>query len=220
MNYPLIVLLEIIILFFLARLLTKTLSQFIHSLTGSTKSIVYGIAILFLPGTLIHELAHFFMAKILFVYAGEISLLPKQEGTMLKMGSVQIGQTDPLRKLLIGVAPLLVGSAILGGIYYVSASYIQTLYSWQIFIPLIATFQIANTMFSSRKDMEGTLWLLIFVCIVALLFFFFHITIPDIVIKNIQYVLTLPFFYTLSIYLLVPLVLDVLLIGLVKIFVR
>jgi hypothetical protein len=54
---------EIFGLFFLSRMLTRTISHLIHSFTGSTKSIVYGVAFLFLPGTLIHELAHFFMAK-------------------------------------------------------------------------------------------------------------------------------------------------------------
>jgi hypothetical protein len=220
MNYPLIVLLEIITLFFLARLLTKTLSQLIHSFTGSTRSIVFGIAFLFLPGTLLHELAHYLMAKILFVYAGQISLLPKLEGEMLKMGSVQVGHTDPLRKLLIGVAPLIAGCAILLGIYYFFSTRTGILYSWQILIPIVATFEIANTMFSSRKDMEGTLGLFLVLGISVLIGLIFHITFPSWVVANILDILALPFFQTLSIYLSIPLILDIILVGLVKIFVR
>lgn len=211
---------EILLLFFLSRLLTRTISRLIHSLTGSMKSIVYGIAMLFLPGTLIHELAHYLMAKILFVHAGEISLLPKIEGDMIKMGSVQIEQTDPVRKLLIGIAPLIVGSTLLGLLYYFSASYIQSYYSWQILIPLIATFEIANTMFSSRKDMEGTLILFIILALIGLVCLIFQISLPSWLVVSIQQVIKLPFFQTLSMYLAIPLAIDLLLIGIIKVLFR
>lgn len=211
---------EIIVLFFLSRLLTRTISRVIHSLTGSMKSIVYAVAFLFLPGTLIHELSHFFMAKLLFVHAEEISLLPKLEGEMIKMGSVQIEQTDPVRKLLIGIAPLIVGSTILGMLYYFSATYIQSYYSWQILIPLIATFEIANTMFSSRKDMEGTLILFIILAFVGIIMAIFQIPLPTWILAMMQVVMSLSFFQTMSLYLLIPLGVDLLLIGLLNVLIR
>lgn len=220
MNYPLFVFIEILALFFLARMLTKTLSALIHSFTGSTRSIVYGIAFLFLPGTLIHELAHFFMAKLLFVYAGEISLLPKLEGEMLKMGSVQIGKTDPLRKLLIGIAPLIVGTTILFSLYYFFSQQHLSYYSWQVYLSLFATFEIANTMFSSRKDMEGTFILFAVLILIILLCVILKLYPPSWTISAIGNVLSLPFFHTLSMFLLIPLIIDALLIGGVKIFVR
>lgn len=221
MYYPvLIAACEILALFFLARTLTKTLSALIHSFTGSTRSIVYGIAFLFLPGTLIHELAHFFMAKLLFVYAGEISLLPKLEGEMLKMGSVQIGKTDPLRKLLIGIAPLIVGTTILFTMYYFFSQQHLSYQSWQIYLSLFVTFEIANTMFSSRKDMEGTFILFAILIFIIVLCFIFKLYPPSWTLSAISNVLSLPFFHRLSMFLLVPLIIDVLLIGGVKIFVR
>lgn len=211
---------EILTLFFLSRILTRTISRLIHSLTGNMKSIVYGVAILFLPGTLIHELAHYLMAKLLFVHAEEISLFPKHEGDTIKMGSVQIEHTDPVRRLLIGIAPLIVGSLLLGLLYYFSALYIHSYYSWQILIPLIATFEITNTMFSSRKDMEGTLILFIILALIGFVCLIFQIYPPMWVFTSIKSLVELPIFYTMSMYLLIPLGLDIILIAGLKFLVK
>jgi hypothetical protein len=160
------------------------------------------------------------MAKLLFVYAGEISLFPKLEGEMLKMGSVQIGKTDPLRKLLIGIAPLIVGTTILFSMYYFSSQQQLSYYSWQIYLSLFATFEIANTMFSSRKDMEGTFIFFAVLVVLILLCFIFKLYPPSWTLSTISNVLSLPFFHTLSVFLLIPLVIDLLLIGGVKILIR
>jgi hypothetical protein len=139
---------------------------------------------------------------------------------MLKMGSVQIGKTDPLRKLLIGIAPLIVGTTILFSMYYFSSQQQLSYYSWQIYLSLFATFEIANTMFSSRKDMEGTFIFFAVLVVLILLCFIFKLYPPSWTLSTISNVLSLPFFHTLSVFLLIPLVIDLLLIGGVKILIR
>lgn len=61
------------------------------------------------PGTALHELAHYFMCKILMVPTGTVSLFrPRQdEDGGITLGYVEHGQSDPLRAVLIAIAPLL-----------------------------------------------------------------------------------------------------------------
>jgi hypothetical protein len=69
--------------------------------------------LVFLPGTLIHELSHWLAAKLLWVPTGRIVIWPRvQPGRSLWLGTVQVGRTDPLRGSLIGLAPLLAGSLV------------------------------------------------------------------------------------------------------------
>ena len=68
-----------------------------------------------------HELSHLLTAGVLFVRTGEIEFLPKMEGDQVKLGSVAIEKTDPVRRAIIGFASVFVGlSTILGIIYFVA----------------------------------------------------------------------------------------------------
>lgn len=68
-------------------------------------------SILFLPGVLLHELSHYFAARLLRVPVGRFSIIPQPlPGGRLRLGYVETGQTDFLRDALIGAAPLIAGS--------------------------------------------------------------------------------------------------------------
>jgi hypothetical protein len=68
-------------------------------------------SILFLPGVLLHELSHYFIARLLGVPVGRISIFPQAlPDGRLRMGYVETASTDFLRDALIGAAPLLTGS--------------------------------------------------------------------------------------------------------------
>jgi hypothetical protein len=117
------------------------------------------------------------MAKVLFVRTGEISLMPEMHGDGLKLGSVQIARTDPFRRFLIGVAPLLVGGALLVLLtsYYLRLTSgdfaFNTYYVILTSLFIYSLFVLSNTMFSSKKDMEGALGLLVFVVVVLSIIF-------------------------------------------------
>lgn len=64
-----------------------------------------------LPGIVLHEVSHLLVAAVLGVRAGGLSLWPQFQRDSLQLGSVQVARTDPLRESLIGLAPLLGGSA-------------------------------------------------------------------------------------------------------------
>src|SRR4051812_26423996 len=95
-------LLEIICLYFFSKLLIQSIAQIVYSKTHSHKAIVYVLAVLFLPGTIIHELAHAITAGVMLVHVGEIEFVPQITERGVKLGSAQIGVTDPIRRSLIG----------------------------------------------------------------------------------------------------------------------
>src|SRR3989344_8697960 len=109
---------QLLILFITSRHISSGLFLFFRKFLKSDRLAVIPVFILFLPGVVIHELAHLLVAEILFVKTYEIEIFPKLENGHLHMGSVQIRQTDMIRRFLIGVAPLIVGSLILFGILY------------------------------------------------------------------------------------------------------
>lgn len=150
--------LELGALFLSSKLLTGTLGRLIHSITHSYHKTIYTLAIIFLPGTVIHELSHFITAGVMLVHVGEIEFLPEIREDEVKLGSAQIGKTDPIRRGLIGLAPVLIGITLLVGILFYFFSHFQEFSSigW-ILLLIYALFVLSNTMFSSKKDMEGFL---------------------------------------------------------------
>lgn len=155
----------LVCLFLLSRRLTRLIShlliQFFHNQSVS----IYSMSFLFLPGVVVHELSHLLVANLLLVTTGEVEFFPEIQGNEVKMGSVAIARTDPFRRFLIGVAPLLggIGIMLLASVYLPS-----TLLSWQSVLLFYIIFEIANTMFSSNKDMEGAIGFLIGVVVLGL----------------------------------------------------
>lgn len=177
--YILLFALEIFLLFLLSRLLVGSLSQVIYKFTKSQEVMVRLLAVLFFPGIVIHELSHMLVASILFVPTGHIEFVPQVTKHGVKLGSVAIGKTDPIRRMLIGFAPVFVGVIMLLGILYavIQAEVITgNIDSQPLRIAFYAAsfyflFVVSNTMFSSRKDMEGTIEVLFaFVLITILLY--------------------------------------------------
>lgn len=69
---------------------------------------------LLLPGIVLHELSHAVVATLVGVRTRRISLEPKaHRGGAISLGTVHVESSDALRESLIGVAPLLTGSAII-----------------------------------------------------------------------------------------------------------
>lgn len=221
MFYFLLFLLELILLFFLSRRLINALARIIFRFTRSHRAVVNILAIIFLPGTIFHELAHLLFAGVMLVPVGEMNVLPEVEGTGVKLGSVQIGQTDPFRRLIIGLAPVLFGIlSILTALYFVRSA--DHFVWWQILLVLYLVFEIGNTMFSSKRDLEGVIGFLaiatVAVIILIILYFLNPILIQQIWLwlngLNLQGASN--FFKMASIYLTLPVLLDILVILLTK----
>src|SRR3989344_5460758 len=115
MIYLFLLLLEITVLYLLSRRVVRSVYRFFFQVTRRRTLGMYLFAILFLPGTFIHEISHFLAALFLLVPVGNLELIPKfkEEGGGVDLGSVAIGKTDPIRRFLIGVAPFVFGLFII-----------------------------------------------------------------------------------------------------------
>jgi hypothetical protein len=75
--------------------------------------IVYFVIVL--PGVVVHELSHWLMASLLGVRVRKLTIGPVRKGRSrrVSLGSIRVGKVDPVRASLIGLAPLLGGSAVI-----------------------------------------------------------------------------------------------------------
>ena len=214
MLYILLFVSELVVLFFLSRRVQRRVGFSLLKLTGSRKVSVYVMSILFLPGTFIHEIAHFLAALFLLVPVGNLELIPKIEEDSIKMGSVSIAKTDPLRRFLIGAAPFFAGTAtLLLSLYYfliindsVNLQEVTSIAIWKIVILIYLIFTITNTMFSSKKDMEGMWGFLAVIVFTAVILWVFDINLN---LSFVNHPKISELFSTASFLLLVPLVLDI-----------
>ncbi|GDX62454.1 hypothetical protein LBMAG33_7640 [Candidatus Levyibacteriota bacterium] len=175
MTYLTIFILELCFLFFLSSQVTKSLSRLLHRFTKNLKLTIYLFAFCFLPGTLVHELAHFLAAIALLVPVGRIELIPAMRDGNLKLGSVEIAKVDPFRRAIIGFAPIFIGII---SIFFILSFYDKNSLSWwQFFLTIYALFEIGNTMFSSKKDLEGSIVVLLMLIIITISLYVLNINI-------------------------------------------
>lgn len=178
MTYILLIV-EFIILAYAARWVTETLFLFFVRISGSRNVALSLTTLLLFPGTVVHELSHLFLAEILGVRTGKLTLTPEaiedpsfaeaSAGKEVRSGSVTITQTGPIRRTIIGLSPVLVGVTAVVCISYLvflppdalSSLLRLPLNQNQIVIFRIVLFYllfaIGNTMFSSKEDLKGVL---------------------------------------------------------------
>lgn len=220
MLYFILFLFELILLFFLSKRLINSLSRLIYRFTGSHKIVVHTLAIIFLPGTIFHELAHLLFAGIMFVPVGEMNVIPEIEEKGVRLGNVQIGKTDPIRRAIVGVAPIIFGMVLILSALYFIQSQNQHIW-WQIILVLYLVFEIGNTMFSSRKDLEGVIVFgAMFLTASIILFIALHFLSPTVLqsiwnyINSLNLEFMVNFLKLANLYLIAPIALDLLIIFL------
>lgn len=184
-------------------------------LTKSQHITINLISLLFLPGVIIHELSHLLTALLLFVRVGEMEFTPKITDDGVKLGGVGIGHTDPLRRAVIGFAPILFGVSLIILLPFYLFSLQTSFLSWQALIIFYLVFEISNTMFSSPKDLEGTIevlgvLLVLFIASYLMGFRFPLDFISEFMNKNLEVVKKMNFV------LLIPLLIDFTVLGATK----
>lgn len=166
---------SIFILFFLSR---KTLNELYYFLKRILKknSVVYlAISIIFFPGTLLHELSHAIMARLLLLKVTEIKLIPEWKNNNIQLGRVTYVKGDFIRSIIIGIAPVIGGIALLFGVA-VSHFFPNPNISLNILLIYII-FVISSTMFSSKQDLVDIGYIIPIVIGVGAILFFFKINI-------------------------------------------
>lgn len=150
-------------IFFLSHKISSLIYSIFYTVTKSKRVGIAVLALLLLPGTVIHEVSHFLVATVLRVPTGELTVIPAidKKSNEVKIGKLMIVKTDPFRYTLIGLAPMLIGLLF---IYLVGAFLIPVKFSifnppaggqFSILVGYYLFFIISNTMFSSRKDLES-----------------------------------------------------------------
>lgn len=133
-----------------------------------------------LPGVVVHELAHLLVAEGMLVRTSGLNFTPEPDGDRIVMGSVAIQETDPVRRAIIGFAPVFVGILIISFFVFFFLSEKSPIdFPWNYLLVFFAVFQIGNTMFSSSKDLEGSAFLLIVILIAVITCYFFGVRLPE-----------------------------------------
>ncbi len=177
-------------LLWVKRWITTHLQELSLRWTGDPDVALILYFVVVLPGVVIHELSHWLVALALGVRVRRLSLGParKGRGGRVSLGSVQVGGTDPVRAGLIGLAPLLGGSAVILGIGYwilgvgelgpifagqgmagLWAGVRQIVQVADFWLWLYLIFAISNAMLPSESDVAAIRPVLIFLAIVAVI---------------------------------------------------
>jgi len=172
---------------FLVRWISRHIQGVGLLLGGSPDVAVIIYFLVMFPGILLHELSHWTMARLLGVRTGKISIGPsKTRGGKVRLGSVYVARSDPLREALIGLAPLLAGSGVvlligtivfdlrtlsqafvLGDVGWFLELIISGMRAADFWIWLYLIFAISNAMLPSESDRRAWVPLAIFVGMIA-----------------------------------------------------
>ena len=182
-------------IFFVAAL-SALRSRVVYELSGTSLLLFgttrYGIglySLIFLPGTIIHELSHWIVAEILQVKTGEISIFPDAEsGGEQRLGSVATERSDPFRGFLIGLAPFLSGLAILTVLGRLLGDGWGQLLWWQLGLMIYGIMVVSNSMMISEADRRTWPFILIFFALIAILIYRFY---PTLVTAHEQFLSSL-----------------------------
>lgn len=217
MLYLFLIIFQLVLLFFLSKRVRWGVSKLFYKITKRKKPAAYLFAVLFLPGTYIHELSHLLVALLLFVPVGKLELIPALQEDRLKLGSVTIGKTGAVRRFMVGIAPLVFGIGVLMLIASLAVTNPMDKSWWEYVLYLYIVFTVSNTMFMSKSDLEGgwKIFLALFIVILLLYVLGFRASVSEnsfIYSDSFNNVLK-----TANTYLLFPVALDLAMVVLGKI---
>lgn len=179
---------SLLALLWLQRRVTYTLQELSVRWVNDADVALILYFVVVLPGVVLHELSHWLMAKLLGVRVSWPKIGPVRKGrsNRVSLGSVRVGKVDPFRASMIGVAPLLSGSAVILLIGYLvlgvgdladaaGQSGLEGLLDGlellvrvpDLWLWLYLIFAISNAMLPSESDMDTVRPVLIFLGIVT-----------------------------------------------------
>ncbi len=89
------------------------IQEIVYLITGSDDLAMVVLFLIYLPGILIHEASHWLIAKILGLKTSKFRVWPKFTRNSIGLGSVTVASGGRLWDSLVGMAPLLIGSALI-----------------------------------------------------------------------------------------------------------
>lgn len=157
------------------------------SLTREEKLAPLILFLVLLPGILLYESAHWFAARLLGLKTGKFRVWPQVKGKRIGLGSVTVQRGALWQDSLVGLAPLLAGSAVIVWIGYqifavdrvtmilTSGQWLEGLIAfWRALgtadgaLWAYLIFAVANAMMPSPSDREPLKPLLLYLVVIAL----------------------------------------------------
>ena len=184
----LVFLLLIIAIYIVSRLILKELFILLRKFFQSDFIVFSLVSLLFLPGTIIHESAHFITALLLILPVKSMTVFPKWDENEIKLGEVLFIKKDFLRAILVGVAPVFFGIGILFSLFYfhiypANNIGLNILYAYLIF-------SISANMFSSKQDLKDLLLIIPVILLIIIIIYVFNIKINmnslNVIMNNIN----------------------------------
>ncbi len=175
----------------LERWIHRHLQGLMLLLTGDREIAVVMYALPLMPGILLHEVSHALMARLLGVRAGRVTVRPRLQNKRIQLGFVPVEETDPVRGSLIGLAPLLTGSAVIllvGYLFFgiggfereltdgtwtaLLTRFVDMLRAPDVWLWAYVIFAVSNTMLPSQSDRESWTPIILFLALSAALVWF------------------------------------------------
>ena len=166
-------LLLLLTLAWLSRQISLIIQLLIYQLTRSQDAPTVAIFLVFLPGVIIHEAAHWSVARLLGLKTGKFRVWPKRQGRHIGLGSVSVQSKGAFTDSLVGLAPLVIGTVVVtlvGGRIFGAYDVTESLAAGRYLGALIAfrhalgqpdgalwaylLFAVANAMMPSAADRE------------------------------------------------------------------
>ncbi len=170
-------------LLWVKRWITQRLQELSLRWIGDPDAALILYFVIVLPGVIVHELSHWLTAWMLGVRVRRFSIGPVRKGrsSQVSLGSIQVSGADPLRASLIGLAPLLGGSAVIllvgnqvlgvgqlvevltrHGVEGIPAALEQVIHVADLGLWLYLIFAVSNAMLPSSSDVAAMRSVLIF----------------------------------------------------------
>jgi len=201
-----IFIITVILIYFLSRRVINEIFYFLNQFIKNKKIIFLLISIFFFPGTVLHELSHFFLAMILFLPVLGLEIFPKFEGQSIKLGAVHYIKKDFLRGFIVGIAPFFGAMLFFWLISYLPAN----IFSYYLI------FVVSSTMFSSKKDIEDLLYLIPLILIIVGAFYILNISPSQILDQSTVKKVLIEFIDKINHYLFISLLINFFLFVILK----
>jgi len=89
------------------------IQEIVYLITGSDDLAMVILFLIYLPGILVHEASHWLVARILGLKTSKFRVWPKYTRNTIGLGSVTVSSGGVVWDSLVGLAPLLIGSALI-----------------------------------------------------------------------------------------------------------
>ncbi len=89
------------------------IQEIVYLITGSDDLAMVVLFLIYLPGILVHEASHWLVARVLGLKTSKFRVWPKYTRNTIGLGSVTVSSGGVVWDSLVGLAPLLIGSALI-----------------------------------------------------------------------------------------------------------